>query len=61
MLDRAEYALTKYYFSNFYNGIDNMNKTVKIEIDGNDGNGHTYEIYAVDSWGQESQECVTFS
>ncbi len=38
-----------------------MNKTVKIEIDGNDGNSHTYEIYAVDSWGQESQECVTFS
>ncbi|MGN0532784.1 MAG: metallophosphoesterase family protein [Eubacterium sp.] len=52
---------TKYYFSDFYNGIDNMNKTVKIEIDGNDGNSHTYEIYAVDSWGQESRECVTFS
>lgn len=45
---------TKYFFSDFYNGIDNMSKTVEIELDKPEGNSHNYKIYAVDSWGEES-------
>lgn len=51
---------TKYFFSDFYNGIDSMSKTVKIELELPDSNKeHTYEIYAVDSWGAESSSCAT--
>lgn len=45
---------TKYFFSDFYNGIDNMKNTVELEPDG-DGSAHNYKIYAVDSWGKESE------
>ena len=49
---------TKYFFSDFYNGINNMKNTVELEFDG-DGSEHNYKIYAVDSWGKESENCVT--
>ncbi|MDE6863700.1 MAG: metallophosphoesterase, partial [Eubacterium sp.] len=45
---------TKYFFSDFYNGIDNMKNTVELELE-NDGSAHDYKIYAVDSWGEESE------
>lgn len=49
---------TKYFFSDFYNGIDNMKTTVELELE-NDGKSHNYKIYAVDSWGEESENCIT--
>lgn len=49
---------TKYFFSDFYNGIDNMKDTVSLELE-NDGGTHNYKIYAVDSWGEESADCIT--
>nr|MDE5973043.1 metallophosphoesterase [Eubacterium sp.] len=51
---------TKYFFSDFYNGIDNMKNTVKLELE-DDGKLHNYKIYAVDSWGKESENCVTIN
>ncbi|MGN0526142.1 MAG: metallophosphoesterase family protein [Acutalibacteraceae bacterium] len=48
---------TKYFFSDFYNGIDAMSDKVTIELEKKDGN-HTYTVYAVDSWGKESTDCV---
>lgn len=48
---------TKYFFSDFYNGIDSMNDTVELELP-DDGKAHNYKIYAVDSWGAESKNCV---
>ncbi|MDE6506188.1 MAG: metallophosphoesterase, partial [Eubacterium sp.] len=49
---------TKYFFSDFYNGIDNMKNTVELELE-NDGSKHNYKIFAVDSWGEESENCIT--
>lgn len=49
---------TKYFFSDFYNGIDNMKTTVELELE-NDGSAHSYKIYAIDSWGEESENCIT--
>ena len=49
---------TKYFFSDFYNGMDNMKETVELELE-NDGSAHNYKIYAVDSWGEESETCIT--
>lgn len=49
---------TKYFFSDFYNGIDNMNDTVEFELEA-DGKPHNYKIYAVDSWGEESENYIT--
>ncbi|MGN0447406.1 MAG: metallophosphoesterase family protein [Acutalibacteraceae bacterium] len=49
---------TKYFFSDFYNGIETMSKTVTLELEA-DENNHTYEIYAVDSWGAESVNCIS--
>lgn len=51
---------TKYFFSDFYNGIDDMKDTVELELE-NDKKEHNYRIYAVDSWGKESEDCVTVS
>jgi len=51
---------TKYFFSDFYNGIDNMKNTVELEFK-NDGKSHSYKIYAVDSWGEESNNCITIN
>lgn len=50
---------TKYFFSDFYNGIDTMCETVDLELDLPDSEQHTYRIYAVDSWGKESENYVT--
>lgn len=49
---------TKYFFSDFYNGIDNMKTTVELELE-TDGKTHQYKVYAVDSWGEESESCIT--
>lgn len=49
---------TKYFFSDFYSGIDNMKNTVELELE-DDGKTHSYKIYAVDSWGEESESYVT--
>lgn len=51
---------TKYFFSDFYNGLDNMKKTVELELE-NDGKKHSYKIYAVDSWGEESKDYISIS
>ena len=48
---------TKYFFSDFYNGIGSMKDTVELELS-DDGKTHNYKIYAVDSWGEESENCV---
>lgn len=51
---------TKYFFSDFYNGINNMKDTVELELD-NNGRSHNYKIYAVDSWNEESENCITIN
>lgn len=51
---------TRYFFSDFYNGIDNMKDTVELELE-NDGSAHNYKIYAVDSWGEESENCININ
>lgn len=51
---------TKYFFSDFYNGIDNMKDAVELELE-NDGSTHNYKIYAVDSWGEESENCININ
>lgn len=48
----------KLFFSDYYNGIENMSKTVTLQLK-SDNKKHTYKIYAVDSWGAESENCVT--
>lgn len=51
---------TKYFFSDFYNGIANMQKDVTLSLPApTDGAKHTYKIYAVDSWAEESTNCIT--
>lgn len=45
----------KLFFSDYYNGIDKMTKTVELELDAPEGGKHNYKIYAVDSWGEESK------
>lgn len=48
---------TRYFFSDFYNGIDKMNKTVVLETEAPKKEGeHNYKIFALDSWGEESRE-----
>lgn len=49
---------TKYFFSDFYNGIDDMSKTVELETELSDGYGHHFKVFAVDSWGMESENCI---
>lgn len=50
----------KLFFSDFYNGINEMDKKVVLEIEDIDrpNDEHTFEIYAVDSWGAESKDCI---
>lgn len=43
-----------YFFSDFYNGLDGMQKTVSLEVKA-PKHGCVYKIYAVDSWGAESK------
>lgn len=51
---------TKYFFSDFYNGIADMQKDVTLTLPApTDGTKHTYKIYAVDSWDEESTNCIT--
>lgn len=50
---------TKTFFSDFYNGLTDMSRTVSLTLDAPKGKGvHTYEIFALDSWGAESDACV---
>lgn len=48
---------TKLFFSDYYNGIDDMSQDVTLQFEAQKGK-HTYEIYAVDSWGEESKNCI---
>ena len=49
----------KLFFSDFYNGIENMNKTVTLTLkDDNASSGSVYKIYAVDSWGEQSSNPI---
>ncbi len=47
----------KLFFSDYYNGIDNMSKTVELTLK-SDGQKHNYKIYALDSWGAQSKDCI---
>lgn len=51
---------TQYYFSDFYNGLDQMRKTVHLEIKklNHPEREHTFDVYAVDSWGAESEQFI---
>lgn len=49
---------TKLFFSDFYNGIDNMKNKISIELP-YDNKKHNYKIYAVDSWGLESTDYIS--
>ncbi|MGN0571575.1 MAG: metallophosphoesterase family protein [Candidatus Fimenecus sp.] len=50
---------TKYFFSDFYNGLEDMQKTVTLTLpEPTDGTKHIYKIYAVDSWNAESTDFV---
>lgn len=46
------------FFSDFYNGLENMSDTVTLSLK-SDGEKHSYKIYAVDSWGEKSDNFVT--
>lgn len=46
------------FFSDFYNGLENMSDTVTLSLK-SDGENHSYKIYAVDSWGEKSENFVT--
>ena len=46
------------FFSDFYNGLENMSDTVTLSLK-SDGEKHSYKIYAVDSWGEKSENFVT--
>lgn len=49
----------KYFFSDFYNGIDSMQSQVTLALDAPEsGTKHTYQIYAVDSWNAESEALI---
>lgn len=48
----------KLFFSDYYNGLEEMTQQVTLTLK-NDNQKHKYEIYAVDSWGAESKDCVT--
>lgn len=48
----------KLFFSDYYLGIEDMNDTVTLALKA-DGKEHTYKIYAIDSWGAESEAFVT--
>lgn len=48
---------TKLFFSDFYKGLDNMSQEVALRLKARKGE-YTYEIYAIDSWGAESTDCV---
>lgn len=47
----------KIFFSDYYNGIGSMSKTVELTLK-SDGQKHNYKIYALDSWGAQSKDCI---
>lgn len=47
----------KLFFSDYYNGIGSMSKTVELTLK-SDGQKHDYKIYALDSWGAQSKDCI---
>lgn len=47
----------KLFFSDYYNGIGSMSKTVELMLK-SDGQKHNYKIYALDSWGAQSKDCI---
>lgn len=47
----------KLFFSDYYNGIGSMSKTVALTLK-SDGQKHNYKIYALDSWGAQSKDCI---
>ena len=47
----------KLFFSDYYNGIGSMSKTVELTLK-SDGQKHNYKIYALDSWGAQSKDCI---
>lgn len=51
---------TLYYFSDFYNGLDQMNKTVHLKLPKleHSETAHTFDVYAVDSWNAESKQPI---
>lgn len=50
----------KLYFSDFYNGLENMSDTVIIDLNGVDTEcHHTFDVYGVDSWNAQSEESIT--
>lgn len=50
----------KLFFSDYYNGIDNMSNSVTLQLK-SDGKKHTYKIFAIDSWGAESTDFVVIN
>ena len=40
--------------------VQNLKKAVELELE-NDGKKHSYKIYAVDSWGEESKDYISIS
>lgn len=47
----------KLFFSDYYNGIGSMSKTVELTLK-SDGQKHSYKIYELDSWGAQSKDCI---
>lgn len=45
----------RYFFSDFYNGLDSMQKNVSLTLKVPKNIHSAYKIYAVDSWGAESE------
>ncbi|MGN0771229.1 MAG: hypothetical protein ACI4MI_01445, partial [Christensenellales bacterium] len=43
------------YFSDFYNGIDDMATMPKIEVLNKEKGTYSVRVYAIDSWGKVSQ------
>lgn len=50
----------QYYFSDFYNGIDNMSQTVELPIDKKKGT-YDLKIYAIDSWNTISSNYIALN
>lgn len=50
----------QYYFSDFYNGIDNMSPTVELPIDKKRGI-YDLKIYAIDSWNAISSNFIAIN
>lgn len=49
---------TQLYFSDFYNGIEQMKKEVVLELKDIASGKHKIEVFAVDSFGAQSENCA---